>query len=41
MWSPPSPADSATIGEALRAGGARQWQIELTLELLTAAAVAA
>ena len=35
MWSPPSPADSTAIGEALRAGGAREWQIELTLDLLT------
>jgi ribonuclease D len=35
MWSPPSPADSAAIGEALRAGGAREWQIELTRDLLT------
>ena len=32
-----APADSATIGETLRAGGAREWQIELTLDLLTEA----
>ncbi|WP_245159813.1 HRDC domain-containing protein [Blastococcus sp. CT_GayMR19] len=37
MWSPPAPADAATIGAALRAGGAREWQIELTLDLLTEA----
>ena len=41
MWSPPAPADSATIGQALRAGGAREWQIELTLDRLTEAVTAA
>jgi ribonuclease D len=41
MWSPPSPADSTAIGEALRAGGAREWQIELTLGLLTEAVAGA
>ena len=30
MWSPPEPRDAATVAEALRAGGAREWQIELT-----------
>ena len=29
MWSPPAPADAAAVGEVLRAGGAREWQIEL------------
>jgi ribonuclease D len=37
MWSPPAPADAASVAEVLRAGGARKWQIELTLDLLTAA----
>jgi ribonuclease D len=35
MWSPPEPRDTATVAEALRAGGARQWQIDLTRDLLT------
>ena len=34
MWSPPEPRDAATVAEALRAGGAREWQIELTLAVL-------
>ena len=37
MWSPPDPRDPAAVAEALRAGGAREWQIELTRDLLTAA----
>jgi ribonuclease D len=37
MWNPPSPADPGSLAEALRAGGAREWQIELTRDLLTAA----
>ena len=40
MWSPPEPRDAAAVAEALRAGGAREWQIELTVELLTEAAAA-
>jgi len=35
MWSPPEPRDIATVTEALRAAGARPWQIELTAPLLT------
>jgi ribonuclease D len=35
MWSPPEPADAASVVEALRAGGAREWQIELTVDVLT------
>ena len=35
MWSPPEPPDAGAIGEALRAGGAREWQLELTLDVLT------
>jgi ribonuclease D len=31
------PADADAVGQALRAGGAREWQIELTRDLLTAA----
>jgi ribonuclease D len=38
MWSPPRPVDTETVGEVLRVGGARPWQIELTLDVLTAAA---
>jgi ribonuclease D len=34
MWSPPEPRETATVVEALRAGGAREWQIELTLAVL-------
>jgi ribonuclease D len=37
MWSPPEPREPATVVEALRAGGAREWQIGLTLDCLTAA----
>jgi ribonuclease D len=37
MWSPPRPADAAGVAEVLRAGGAREWQVGLTAELLTAA----
>jgi ribonuclease D len=35
MWTPPEPRDAATVAETLRAGGAREWQIELTAPLLT------
>jgi len=41
MWSPPESRDAATVSEVLRAGGARDWQIELTRDLLTAAVNAA
>ena len=41
MWSPPSPVEAAAIAEVLRAGGAREWQVELTLDLLTEAAAGA
>jgi ribonuclease D len=41
MWTPPEPADAAAVADALRAGGAREWQIELTLDLLTEAVTAA
>jgi len=34
MWSPPEPREAASVGEALRAGGAREWQIGLTLAVL-------
>jgi ribonuclease D len=37
MWSPPEPPDAATVADTLRAGGARAWQIELTLDVLTEA----
>jgi ribonuclease D len=38
MWSPPTPRDAESIAAALRAGGAREWQLELTRDLLTDAA---
>jgi ribonuclease D len=41
MWSPPEPRDAAAIEAALRAGGAREWQIELTRDLLADAAAKA
>ena len=41
MWSPPEPRDSAAVAEALRAGGAREWQIQLILDRLTEAVTAA
>jgi ribonuclease D len=41
MWSPPQPRESAAVADALRAGGAREWQIELTLDALTAAVATA
>ena len=41
MWSPPKPREAATVAEALRAGGARDWQIELTLGVLADAVTAA
>jgi ribonuclease D len=37
MWTPPRPADAESVAAALRAGGARPWQIELTRDLLTEA----
>ncbi len=40
MWTPPAPADAAAVAAALRAGGAREWQIGLTCDLLTAAIAA-
>ena len=35
MWSPPEPRDAAAVVAALRGGGAREWQVELTLDVLT------
>ena len=35
MWSPPEPRTATAVAEALRTGGAREWQIELTLDVLT------
>ncbi|WP_241037293.1 HRDC domain-containing protein [Blastococcus litoris] len=37
MWSPPEDRDAAAVAGALRAGGAREWQVELTLPVLTEA----
>jgi ribonuclease D len=37
MWSPPEQRDAGAVAEALRAGGAREWQVELTLDVLTEA----
>jgi ribonuclease D len=41
MWSPPEPRAAAAVADALRTGGAREWQIELTQDLLTEAVTAA
>jgi ribonuclease D len=35
MWSPPEPREAEAVAAALRAGGARKWQVELTLDVLT------
>ena len=35
MWSPPEPRDVATIADVMRAGGAREWQIGLAVDVLT------
>jgi ribonuclease D len=37
MWQPPEQRDADGVAAALRAGGAREWQIELTSALLTGA----
>jgi ribonuclease D len=37
MWEPPEPADEASIAEALRAHGARPWQVDLTAGVVAAA----
>ncbi|TKJ21712.1 3'-5' exonuclease [Blastococcus sp. CCUG 61487] len=41
MWSPPSPPGRDAVVDALRAGGAREWQVELTADVLTDAATRA
>ncbi|MGY1616306.1 HRDC domain-containing protein [Geodermatophilus sp. SYSU D00691] len=41
MWTPPEPRTAEVVAEALRAGGAREWQVELTRDLLTEAVTAA
>jgi len=41
MWSPPEPRTAETVTATLRAGGAREWQIDLTAQLLTEAVTAA
>ena len=41
MWSPPEPRTLETVAQTLRAGGAREWQIELTGDLLTEAVTTA
>ena len=40
MWTPPQPADAETVARILRDGGAREWQIELTRDLLIEAITA-
>ena len=37
MWTPPTPRDGDTVAAALRAGGAREWQVGLTRDLLAEA----
>jgi ribonuclease D len=37
MWQPPEPADAAAIAAALRALGARPWQVDLTAAPVAAA----
>jgi ribonuclease D len=37
MWSPPDGRDAEAVAAVLRAGGARDWQVELTLPVLTEA----
>ena len=41
MWTPPEPRTAETVTETLRAGGAREWQVELTRDVLTEAVTAA
>jgi ribonuclease D len=41
MWSPPEPRDADGVATALRAGGAREWQVELTRDLLAEAVASA
>jgi ribonuclease D len=41
MWAPPEPRGPESVTEALRTGGAREWQVELTRDVLTEAATAA
>jgi ribonuclease D len=36
-WRPPEPASPDTVADALRAGGAREWQISLTADALSSA----
>jgi ribonuclease D len=36
-WSPPEPLSEEAVGDALRAGGARPWQVALTAPALAAA----
>jgi ribonuclease D len=40
MWTPPQQTDADGVADALRAGGAREWQIGLTRDLLTEALAA-
>ena len=37
MWQPPEQRDADGVAAALRAGGAREWQVELTSALLAGA----
>ena len=41
VWSPPAEVTPEAVAEVLRTGGAREWQIDLTRDLLTAAATTA
>ena len=40
MWTPPDPPGAEGVAAALRAGGARQWQVDLTAKVLAEALLA-
>ncbi len=37
LWQPPTQVDTATVSERLIEAGARQWQVQLTVDILTTA----
>jgi ribonuclease D len=40
-WTPPEPVDAETVADALRAVGARRWQVDATAQVIAAAFVEA